>query len=34
MELGASYKFIYNAPDGVNLAEITIALASCDNIGH
>ena len=34
MELGANYKFIYNAPDGVNLAEVTISLASCDNIGH
>ena len=34
MELGANYRFIYNEQDGVNLAEITIALASCDNIGH
>ncbi len=34
LELGAVYKYVYYASDGVSLAEITIALSTCANIWH
>jgi hypothetical protein len=34
LERGGSYRYLYYASDGVSLAEVTIALSTCANIGH